>query len=399
MQSSSKKQHIIYYMVDSVGAHRGMHYYTFALVSALKKLNSNTILISNSETINHLLQPKTITVREGFKHIYGNQPKLLRGLQYVISLLRIGRWARQEKPAVVHFHFFQMPFLDLILLKWLHYLGIPTISTVHDVLSFNFNENELEAKNTHFLRQLYQNSSGLIVQSNYTKLMLAKLDEKLLKKCQTISQGNYMALSQNQLPSSEEARNHLNLNPNDLCILIFGSIKPNKRLDIVINAMVDIIDKYPKARLLIVGQPWRQDITIYKDLAQELNISNHINWILEYVSDSEMINYFSSANIVVFPYQWIYQSAALIMAMSFGKPVIATKVGSNAEFVEDGHTGLLVPFDKVSAMSQAIISLLSNPDYATQLGEAAMQYVADVLSWEEIAKKTLRFYKQTLKQS
>jgi len=384
------------YMVDSVGAHRGMHYYNFALVSALNKMGLKATLVSNEQTSHHHLVPENVSTREGFKRIYGKRKKWLRGLNYIRSLIRIGFWASQERPKIVHFHFFQMPLADYLLLGWMRLINIRTVSTVHDVLSFDLGEDiDDKGKANAFLR-LYEASSGLIIQTQYTKRMLGKLDKHLLHKCATIPQGNYLALGQNNLLTIEDACEVLKLEKDGPIILILGSIKPNKRLDMVIEAMVAILKSHPKTKLYIVGKPWQQDVTAFQKLARKLGVAKSIVWHLEYVSDEEMTAYYSLADVVVFPYQWIYQSAALVMAMSFGKAIVATLAGSNQEFIEDGRTGLLVPLDNVSSMSTAILSLLDNEDLAKALGHAARDYVSTTLSWDYIAKETIRFYEEVL---
>lgn len=382
------------YMVDSVGAHRGMHYYNFALVSALHKAGLETILISNEQTSKHNLLPTNISVREGFVGIYGEQAKWLRGIKYILSLIRIGIWAARERPDILHFHFFQMPLIDYLLLLWLRCANIRTVSTVHDVLSFDMEEKVIDKKKGKAFLRLYKASSGLIVQTQHTLQMLARLDNDLINKCATIPQGNYLALGESERLTIEDASGILNIAKDGPIILILGSIKPNKRLDLVIESMVTILKRHPRTKLYIVGKPWQQDVTPFKELAEKLGVARNISWDLEYVSDLKMAAYYSLSDIIVFPYQWIYQSAALVMAMSFGKAIVATRVGSNAEFIENGRTGLLVTLNDVSSMAQAILSLLENKEIGKQLGNAAMDFVATTLSWDSIAQKTIRLYEE-----
>ena len=58
---------------------------------------------------------------------------------------------------------------------------------------------------------------------------------------------------------------------------------------------------------------------------------------------------------------------AILEAMSCGIPVIATNVGSVTEVVEHRVTGLIVPPKNVQALSDAIISLYSNPIFLKQM--------------------------------
>ena len=63
-------------------------------------------------------------------------------------------------------------------------------------------------------------------------------------------------------------------------------------------------------------------------------------------------------------------SNTILEAMASGLPVIATRVGGNAELVAHGRTGELVPTDHVDAMAQALVRLATEPARAAAMGRA-----------------------------
>lgn len=63
-------------------------------------------------------------------------------------------------------------------------------------------------------------------------------------------------------------------------------------------------------------------------------------------------------------------SNTILEAMSTGLPVIATRVGGNAELVDDGRTGTVVPAADVDAMARALVRCASDPARATTQGRA-----------------------------
>jgi D-inositol-3-phosphate glycosyltransferase len=381
------------FMVDSVGAHRGMHYYNFALVSALNEAGARTILVSTPETAAHSLCPDNVPARGGFEGIYGDRPAWWRGLWYTLALLRIGWWAWRERPDVAHFHFYQVPLLDYVLLRWLKMLGVKTITTVHDVLPFDLGTDFASARGTIYHR-LYTVSSGLLFHSKHVRDCLARLDPRLLGKSALIPQGNYSYMSQQSLIATQDAKIKIGVEPSAAVILVFGTIKPNKRLDLVIEAMARVSKSHPGTKLVVAGKPQDQDVSRYIELADQVGVAPNVLWRLGHVTDAELVWYLSAADVVVFPYQWIYQSAALVMAMSFGKPVIATLVGSNAEIIRNDETGILVPLDDPGTWVQAMRMVLDDKAYALAIGKAAHEYVSVELSWEKIAASTLAFYCQ-----
>jgi glycosyltransferase involved in cell wall biosynthesis len=62
---------------------------------------------------------------------------------------------------------------------------------------------------------------------------------------------------------------------------------------------------------------------------------------------------------------------ALLEAMAAGLPAVVTDVGGNAEVVEDGMTGYLVPAADPEALAGRLTELLLDPDLRRRQGEAA----------------------------
>ena len=63
----------------------------------------------------------------------------------------------------------------------------------------------------------------------------------------------------------------------------------------------------------------------------------------------------------------------LMESAALGKPVVATRVRGNVEAVENGKTGLLVPVRDASALAEAVLNLLSDPEGAAEMGHHAHQ--------------------------
>ena len=79
--------------------------------------------------------------------------------------------------------------------------------------------------------------------------------------------------------------------------------------------------------------------------------------------------------------------------MAASKPVVATSVGGVPELVLDGETGILVPPRDVPGLSQAIESLLEEPDIAHQMGNKGYEYVHQEFSHEKMWTQVQQLYK------
>jgi glycosyltransferase involved in cell wall biosynthesis len=70
-------------------------------------------------------------------------------------------------------------------------------------------------------------------------------------------------------------------------------------------------------------------------------------------------------------------SLALLEAMASGLPVVATKVGGNAEVAVDGETGLLVPPRSPNELAAAMLTIFRQPELARRMGMAGRKRVED----------------------
>lgn len=158
---------------------------------------------------------------------------------------------------------------------------------------------------------------------------------------------------------------------NDFIILFFGYVRKYKGLDVVIDAMPDILKSNVNARLLIVGE-FYDSPDKYIEQIKKLKLDNYIKIIKQFVPNEEVGKYYSVADIVVLPYLSATQSGVLNIAYGFLKPVIVTNVGGLAEDVIDGKTGYIVTPDNAEEISEAVkrfISEKNNIDFSKNIEE------------------------------
>ena len=85
-------------------------------------------------------------------------------------------------------------------------------------------------------------------------------------------------------------------------------------------------------------------------------------------------------------------SNTVLEAMASGLPVVATRVGGNPELVEDGVTGLLVPVGDVTALANALLTLVEDPAQCEQMAHAAVRRVQRDFDWEATVAAYLEVY-------
>lgn len=170
-------------------------------------------------------------------------------------------------------------------------------------------------------------------------------------------------------------------------ILFFGKAYVHKGLEYLVRAQPMITRQLPHARILIVGQG--SDLERCRSMIED---PSKFEIQEGFATGEATAECFQRASVVALPYLSSSTSGILMTAYVFGKPVVATAVGSLPEYVENGATGLLVPPADVEQLGQAIIRLLSDDDLRYRMGRNAKRWVNQMQ--EDIAMHTLAIYEK-----
>ncbi len=91
-------------------------------------------------------------------------------------------------------------------------------------------------------------------------------------------------------------------------------------------------------------------------------------------------------------------SNTILEAMASGLPVVATDVGGNAELVQHGLTGYVVPAARPQAMADRLVALAIEPQQARQMGLAGCQRVKDCFSMRAMVQTYQTVYDNQLRR-
>lgn len=153
----------------------------------------------------------------------------------------------------------------------------------------------------------------------------------------------------------------------------------------------------PNVELLLIGSI-HNDPDYFFELQKKikkLKLENHVRFLGK-LSHKEVMHYYSSSDIVVFPTMSEMMPRAVIEAMWLGKPVVASRVDGILDLITDEKTGLLCKPGDVKGFSDALQFLLENPDEAERMGMAGKEFVQKHCSLESVGKAYIKFYKQIL---
>ncbi|MFJ9582605.1 glycogen synthase [Streptomyces acidicola] len=183
-------------------------------------------------------------------------------------------------------------------------------------------------------------------------------------------------------------------------VLFVGRITRQKGVPHLLRAVRDID---PAAQVVLcAGAPDTPEIDQeFRALFQELSaVREGVHWIPRMLPRTEVIQLLTHAAVFVCPSVYEPLGIVNLEAMACGTAVVASRVGGIPEVVEDGGTGLLVPTgdDFEARLTQALDSLLADPETAARLGEAGRERAVREFGWDAVARRTVHLYEDILKQ-
>jgi glycosyltransferase involved in cell wall biosynthesis len=200
-----------------------------------------------------------------------------------------------------------------------------------------------------------------------------------------------------------EARKRLGLDSSQPALLFFGNIAPYKGLEYLVDAVEEVAEAFPHARLIIAGRP--KGAEAYWARIEQRISSSGLNSVviqrIQYVPDEDTEIYFKAADVLVLPYVHVFQSGVLFLGYNFGLPVIATDVGALREEIIEGQTGFVCETRDAGALAATIRRYFASEMYRTLESRrpAIQAFAAEQYSWSKVASITLGVYRSLLATS
>lgn len=370
--------------------------YDCSLCDALYKKDMNLTLITNwyyeyDRLSNFKVEKIFFKYSENMK--IGIIRKVIRGLEYCFAMLGLLSKYSKESPDIIHIQwllFYQFDYLWLKILRYrLRQKNTKIVLTAHNVLP---HINGYKYKN--ILEKIYPQFDGIIVHSIVLKEQMIRI---FGEKANDWSIGVTLLGTFSKLLEKvnkeilDNFRKKIKLFKAERYNFLFaGVIRKNKGLDILLKAWGNHINKFPNDKLYIVGKP---TYNMNDELKYIQKYSTSINTSFGSKSDEELLAYFMECDFVVLPYKEASQSGVLLAALSFGKPVIVTKVGALPEVINKVHGGYIVNPNDPHLLSEALdktanISTHDLIEWSNNIREKTLA----TYSWDNIVNLTIDFY-------
>jgi glycosyltransferase involved in cell wall biosynthesis len=177
-------------------------------------------------------------------------------------------------------------------------------------------------------------------------------------------------------------------------LLCLGPLIHRKNPFFLIEAFAEIRRAAPGPVALVwVGAgPLRAELTA---LVRKLGLDGEVIFT-GYVPEAEKVPTLNLADVFVFPSLLEGFPLAPQEAMSCGKPVVAFRVASLGEMVDDGRSGFLVARNDRSAFVERVLALLRDRELLARFGAASAERVDRNFRWDMTVRRVLKVYQEVV---
>ncbi|WP_295393316.1 glycosyltransferase [uncultured Thiodictyon sp.] len=292
------------------------------------------------------------------------------------QLWALTRLLRRQPYAIIQAHWLIPQGLITVLARWLTRRPTPLVCTSHGA--------DLFALRGAWLRRLKR---AVIDESTMVTVVSSAMHSECLalgghsRRVEIIPMG--VDLQSNFTPDPRIIRS-------DDELLFVGRLVEKKGLLPLLQAMPRIVASHPKARLSIVGSGPLE--TALRRQVAALGIGEQVAF-LGMAAQSELPNIYRRAALLVAPFivadSGDQEGLGLVMveAAGCGCPVVGGDVAAVTDVIQNGETGLIVDCGDPSALANAIIDLLADPQRRRRLAANARQYCRETFDWESVAER------------
>lgn len=270
--------------------------------------------------------------------------------------------------------------------------NIPMIHRTFDIVHELILEKYLQKKALKIEKESYPKFDEVITNTPYMKTWAEEMGGKNVI---VIGQGVDPKVMQ-KLPKNKLLMKKYNISDNDKIVMYLGSILSTSGLEVIFDAIPNILKEIPNFKLLVVGDG--SHLQSLKKQANQLGINDKIIYT-GFVPYREVPKFCSLADLCISPFKIIDMTDKLSPVkifdfMSCGKPVLATPLkGMLYDFPKDSNT---IIYAELNDFEQEIISLLKNANLE-DIGVRSRKFVEKHFTWDIIAKKMLIEFENMIK--
>jgi len=299
-------------------------------------------------------------------------------LQWFRACLRL---LRKERVALIHAHEF-----SAIVCGWIvaTVAGVPVVATVHGK---NYFWEKLRRRAAY---RLVSRQGTMVAVSQDLKRFICDRLGIAEKRVEVI----YNGVAQAQTVTDEETQKckaEIGISGLYPVLGVVGSLYPVKGHRFLLEAIPEILRRWPQAVLLVIGRGELE--AALKEQVEQLAIGANVKFL---GMRQDVPRFLSVLYAFFLPSLSEGLSLALLEAMASGKPVVATRVGGNPELIDHGRTGFLVQPEDARDLAANLVKLLSDPGMMQEFGQQGAARVRQHFSMGQMVNRYRDLYARSL---
>lgn len=193
----------------------------------------------------------------------------------------------------------------------------------------------------------------------------------------------------------EGVRASLGIDGDQRVIGYVGRIVAEKGLVELVKAFGEVHKAHPKTRLLLVGTTGdsERDRACRDRVESQLAKDGTVGAVIFAGFRQDIRELLTACDVFTLPSYREGMPVALLEAMAMARPCVATDIPGCREEIVDGQSGFLVPPQQAEPLAQRLGQLLSDPELAGRIGQAARQRVLEHFSLKAVLRKQVEAYK------
>lgn len=292
---------------------------------------------------------------------------------------QVRRHVRREEIDVIHTHLTDADIIGRFIART---LSLPVLSTLHNV-PHNY---ESQRRDRYWLQRFTARywATHLVAVAPYIRdLYVQKWNippTRISAIQNSIRMERFLSVAPG-VPDSRDAEGPIITN--------VARLNPQKAQHNLLAALPAVLERFPGARLLLVGKGHLEDAL--RRQADEMGLGKHVVFTGIRHDIPEIL---ARTTVFVLSSKWEGLPLSAIEALAAARPVVVTDVGGVAELVEDRRTGLVVPPDDPAALAQGLLTLLTDPAFAEELGLCGRRRVQRRFSTERFVRQYEALYER-----
>ena len=350
----------------------GITSYLYTLSSGLIRQGHEVILVASNGDMSQRLSALGID--------YIDLPIRFKSMVHpksVLYLPRLCRLIKDKKIDIIHAHTRTTQVIGSLLSLL---TGIPLVTTCHGFFK------------PHFFRRIFGCWGKRVIAISPMVARHLSNDFKLPPtRIRQINNGiDLLQFRGVSLESRINARQRLGLQQAIIIGLIarFSSVKG---IDVLIEAFPSVLEQYPQALLLIVGQGPEE--VMLKNRVNQLGLTPHVRFENIVKQTAEILPAF---DVVIAPSRQEGLGLSVMEAMASALPVIASAVGGLKDLITDGVDGYLIKPDEPQLLGRVINEVLRFPQGAMRIGQQARQKIITGYTADKMVAQTLDVYHEVV---